>query len=32
MTKCPQCNGSGFFMSIECFTCDGRGKINTDDM
>ncbi len=31
MTKqCPQCKGKGEFMKTECFTCEGKGKVDPD--
>lgn len=31
MTKqCPQCKGSKTFMNQECFTCEGKGKVDPD--
>ena len=34
MTKrfhiCPQCQGLRLFMGQECFTCDGKGKVDPD--
>lgn len=26
--RCPQCNGTGIFMNLECFVCDGSGEVD----